>query len=68
MLDADKPGLPATPAFSIVPIPCHALHAPPAPAAAPLRLIVAQRFHVEIAGDFSPAVFEKLVATLERLA
>ena len=67
--DAEKPGQPATSALSIVPIPCGPLHPPSATAAAPaLRLIVAQRFLVEIAGDFSPAILEKLVASLERLA
>ena len=33
----------------------------------PLRVEVGGRFRIEIAGDFSPAVFAKLIRTLEEL-
>ncbi len=57
----------------IVPVPIQALqHAEtmtvPGPSAAPLRLVVAERFRIEIDGDFSTPVLEKLVVALERLA
>ena len=34
---------------------------------APLRVKVGGRFRIEVAGDFSPVVFAKLVRTLEEL-
>lgn len=56
---------------NIVPVPQHVLRSPEPPPAlqlSSLRLTVADRFRIEIGGDFSAHVLEKLVVTLERLA
>lgn len=55
---------------SIVRVPLQALLQPleTLPSQATLRLTVAARFHIDVGGDFSALVLEKLVATLERLA
>jgi len=34
----------------------------------PLRVVIGERFRIEICGDFDAAVFEKLALTLDRLA
>jgi len=56
--------------ISIVRVPLQTLLQPleTLPSPATLRLTVAARFHIDVGGDFSAQVLEKLVATLERLA
>jgi hypothetical protein len=64
--------LPGPAPVTIVPVPLASLRqAEPPPTqqpSSPLRLTVAGRFRIEIGGDFSAPILEKLVATLERLA
>lgn len=64
------PAQPEASSVTIVPVPLSAYEPPPGPAEQriPLRLIVADRFHIEIGGDFASSVLEKLIVTLERTA
>jgi hypothetical protein len=55
--------------FALVPVSFAATQqADPCPGpGAPLRLLIGERFHVEIRDDFSAPVLTKLVLTLERM-
>jgi hypothetical protein len=67
---AQRSCVPDKPPISIVRVPLQALLQPleALPSPPTLRLTVAARFHIDVGGDFSAQLLEKLVATLERLA
>lgn len=57
-----------SPAGGIVPVPFRLPFPSSARPTAPLGLTMGNRFRVEIAADFDPALLEKLLLTLDRLS